>query len=189
MRGSYQICVSGAAAGSSVGPAVVLAAACGREIAEKGQILLTGATKGLPYAAAVAAKKAGGVSVGFSPAANRREHIRSYKLPIDAFDTILYTGFNYTGRDLLLIRSADAVVMVGGRIGTLHELTISLEEHKPVGVLLGSGGMTDEVEHVLKAAKRARTGIIFDDNPARLVDRLLEIVAHKNRKLDRERAA
>jgi uncharacterized protein (TIGR00725 family) len=182
----YQLCVSGAAAGPSVGPAVVLAAAAGREIAARGQILLTGATRGLPYAAAVAAQKAGGTSVGFSPAASRREHVKSYRLPLDAFDTVLYTGFGYTGRDLMLIRSADAVVMVGGRIGTLHELAISLEEHKPVGVLMGSHGMTDEVQHVLKAAKRARTGIIFDDDPARIVDRLLAMVVVKNRKLDHE---
>jgi predicted Rossmann-fold nucleotide-binding protein len=59
--------------------------------------------------------------------------------------------FEYTGRNLLLVRSSDAVVMVGGRIGTLNEMTIAIEERKPLGVLLGSGGMTEEVEHVLKA--------------------------------------
>lgn len=179
----YQICVSGAAAGPSVGPAVVLAGAVAKEVVKRGHIVLTGATRGLPYAAAVAAKKAGGVSIGFSPASSRREHLKSYRLPLDAFDTVLYTGFEYTGRNLLLIRSADAVVMVGGRIGTLNELTIAIEELKPVGVLLGSHGMTDEVEHVLKVARRSRTNIIFDTNPARLVDELITRLNHKYRKL------
>lgn len=179
----YQICVSGAAAGPSVPLASQLAVEVGEEIAARGHVTLTGATKGLPYLAAKAAKEAGGISLGFSPAASRLEHIKKYRLPIDAYEGILYTGFEYAGRNLLLVRSADAVVMIGGRIGTLNELTVALEEHKPVGVLLGSGGMTAEVEQVLRAAKRARTGIIFGSDPAKLVDELIKIVQHKLRKL------
>jgi uncharacterized protein (TIGR00725 family) len=121
--------------------------------------------------------------MGFSPAASRLAHVKKYHLPLDVFDCILYTGFEYTGRNLLLIRSSDAVVMVGGRIGTLNELTIAIEERKPIGVLLGSGGMTDEVEHVLRAAKRARTGIIFGHDPAELVDELIKIIETKAKKL------
>lgn len=182
----YQICVSGAARGESIETGKVLAAAAAREIVRRGHLVTSGATRGLPYYAAVAAKKEGGKeisSIGFSPAASRLAHIKKYQLPVDAFDTILYTGFEYTGRNLLLIRSADAVVMVGGRIGTLNEMTIAIEERKPLGVLLGSGGMTEEVEHVLKAAKRARTGIIFDHDPAALVDRLIALIEDKHSKL------
>lgn len=179
----YQICVSGAARGESVSVGRALSMAAAREIAARGHITLTGATTGLPHEAARAAQTAGGISVGFSPAASRLEHVKKYKLPLDGYNTVLYTGFHYTGRDLLLVRSCDAMLMVGGRIGTLHELTIALEERKPVGVLLGSGGMTTEVEHVLRAAKRARTGIVFGHDPAGLVDELIAMVNHKNRKL------
>ncbi|MBW4062009.1 LOG family protein [Candidatus Saccharibacteria bacterium] len=179
----YQICVSGAARGESAITGAKLAAAAGREIARRGHITLTGATKGLPYEAAKAAQTMGGISMGFSPAASRLAHIKKYRLPLDAFDAVLFTGFEYTGRNLLLIRSSDAVVMVGGRIGTLNELTIAIEERKPIGVLLGSGGMTEEVEHVLKAAKRARTGIIFSHDPADLVDQLIDMIKVKARKI------
>jgi uncharacterized protein (TIGR00725 family) len=179
----YQICVSGAALGSSVKTGAKLAAAIGTEIAKRGHITLTGATKGLPYEAARAAQIAGGFSMGFSPAASRISHVKKYHLPLNAFDAILFTGFEYTGRNLLLIRSSDAVVMVGGRIGTLNELTIAIEERKPIGVLLGSGGMTEEVEHVLKAARRARTGIIFSHDPADLLDQLIDLIRLKGRKL------
>lgn len=179
----YQICISGAAKGDSIVTGSKLAAAAGREIAVRGHITLTGATKGLPYEGAKGAKEAGGISVGFSPAMTRLEHVKKYRLPLDMFDTVLYTGFDYMGRDLLLVRSSDAVVMVGGRIGTLNELLIALEEHRPVGVLLGSGGMTEEVEYVLKAAKRARSGIIFGHNPSDLVDELIRILDHKYRTL------
>jgi uncharacterized protein (TIGR00725 family) len=182
----YQICISGAARGDSVALGKQLAAAAAREIVRRGHVVTTGATRGLPYYAAKAAKQEGGThitSIGFSPAASRLAHVKKYQLPLDAFDTVLYTGFEYTGRNLLLVRSADAVVMVGGRIGTLNEMTVAIEEHKPLGVLLGSGGMTEEVEHVLKAAKRARTGIIFGHDPAALVDELIELIESKNRKL------
>ena len=183
MRNVYQICVSGAAAGETVEIGRKLTAEAATEIVHRGHIVLTGATNGLPYAAAKAAKLAGGVSVGFSPAASRRAHVNKYRLPLDAFDTILYTGFEYTGRNLLLIRSSDAVLMVGGRIGTLNEFTIAIEEHKPIGVMVGSGGMTSEVEQVLRAAHRSRSGIIFDTDPKRLVDRLIRIVDVKTRGL------
>jgi uncharacterized protein (TIGR00725 family) len=182
----YQICVSGAARGDSVEIGKELAAAAGRAIVQRGHLVTTGATRGLPYYAAKAAKHEGGhdiSSIGFSPAASRLAHVKKYQLPLDVYDTIVYTGFEYTGRNLLLVRSCDAVVMVGGRIGTLNEMTIAIEERKPLGVLLGSGGMTEEVEHVLKAAKRARTGIIFGHNPAELVDQLIDLIEGKNRKL------
>jgi uncharacterized protein (TIGR00725 family) len=182
----YQICVSGAAKGPSIEDGKRLAADAAREIVRRGHLVTTGATKGLPYYAALAAKKEGGKdisSIGFSPAASRLAHVKKYLLPLDGFDTILYTGFEYTGRNLLLVRSADAVIMVGGRIGTLNELTIAIEERKPIGVLLGSGGMTVEVENVLKAAKRSRTGIIFSYDPVELVDQVIELIGHKSSKV------
>lgn len=182
----YQICVSGAARGDSVEIGKHLSAEVGREIIRRGHVVISGATRGLPYYAAQAAQKAKPAeitSIGFSPAASRLSHVKKYRLPLDCFDTILYTGFEYTGRNLLLVRSADAVVMVGGRIGTLNELTIAIEERKPIAVMLGSGGMTEEVEAVLKAAKRARTGIIFGHDPSELVGELVELIKAKNHKL------
>jgi uncharacterized protein (TIGR00725 family) len=183
-RAVYQICVSGAARGDSVELGRKLSEAAGREIAARGHITLTGATTGLAYYASKAAQIAGGVAIGFSPAASRLAHVKKYRLPTDAYDSILFTGFEYTGRNLLLIRSCDAVVMVGGRIGTLNELTIAIEERKPIGVLLGSGGMTAEVEHVLKVAKRSRSGIVFGHDPAQLVDDLIAIIKQKSHRLE-----
>jgi uncharacterized protein (TIGR00725 family) len=182
----YQICISGAARGDSIETGKELVDQAAREVVRQGHLVITGATRGLPYYGAKAAKEEGGddiTSIGFSPATSRLAHVKKYRLPLDVFDTVLFTGFEYTGRNLLLVRSCDAMLMVGGRIGTLNELTIAIEERKPVGVLLGSGGMTEEVESVLKAAKRARTGIIFDHDPITLVHRLLDLVESKSSRL------
>src|SRR5476651_38350 len=134
----YQICVSGAARGDSVEQGTQLAVSAGRAIAKAGHALLTGATTGLPEAAAAGYKKAGGrSSLGISPAGSKIEHVLKYRLPTEHYDSILYTGMHYVGRDALLITSADGVVSVGGRLGTLHEFTIAMETKKPFGLLQG----------------------------------------------------
>ena len=139
----YQICVSGAAKGDSVEEGKLLAKKVGASIARAKHTLLTGATSGLPDYSAKGYKAAGGMmSLGISPASSKVEHILKYRLPIKSYDSILYTGLHYVGRDALLINSSDAVVSIGGRIGTLHEFTIALETDTPIGFIQGAGGIS-----------------------------------------------
>ena len=86
-------------------------------------VTVTGATTGAPFWAAKGAKEAGGIVIGISPASTKREHVKTYGLPVEYHDLIIYTGFGYAGRNLLFTRSADAVITVAGRIGTLNEFT------------------------------------------------------------------
>lgn len=163
----YQICVSGAAKGTSVGEGKLLAAELGVAIAKAGHALMTGATVGLPNYAAEAYKAAGGkMSVGISPASSRIEHVLKYHLPILAYDTILYTGLHYVGRDTLLITSSDAVVSIGGRLGTLHEFTIAVESDTPIGFLQGAGGISDHVQALMELAKPLPPGAMVTFGPS-----------------------
>lgn len=176
----YSICISGAAAGHTVKDSRDLAERLGKAIAESGHTVTTGATIGLPYFAAYGAKLAGGKSIGFSPANSLREHIRKYRLPHDVFDFINFTGLSYVGRDLYLVQSSDAVITVGGRFGSLHEFTSALEAHKPCGVLLGSGGTADLIPELLKTLEPPDGDlIIFDDDPARLVHKIIKLLDEK----------
>lgn len=185
----YSICVSGAAAGPTVKHASELAERTGRAIAKQGHVLTTGATVGLPYYAAIGAKKEGGMSIGFSPASSLREHLRKYRLPQQGFDFINFTGMHYVGRDLYLIQSSDAVITVGGRFGSLHEFTSALEDHKPCGVLLGSGGTADMIPELMERLQPPDGDqVIFDDDPERLVKRLIEILDVKNADLKKQMA-
>lgn len=176
----YSICVSGAAAGATVKASSGLATELGRTIASHGHILTTGATVGLPYYAAHGAKQAGGMSIGFSPASSLREHLRKYRLPHHNYDFINFTGLNYVGRDMYLVQSSDAIITVGGRFGSLHEFTSALEAHKPCGILAGSGGAADAILKLMKELEPpARSLVICDDNPTRLVESIIELLDKK----------
>src|SRR5665213_2385969 len=173
----YSICVSGAHSGDTVNKSKALATALGRAIAKSGQVLTTGATIGLPYFAAIGARQAGGINIGFSPATSLREHLRKYRLPYDCYDFVNFTGLHYVGRDLYLVQSSDAVITIGGRFGSLHEFTSALEAHKPCGILTGSGGTADQIIKLMAILEPPhRDLVVFDEDPQKLVDKIINIL-------------
>jgi uncharacterized protein (TIGR00725 family) len=176
-RLQYKFCVSGAAETGHCGiDAYDRGIALGKEIANHGAILVTGATTGFPLWAAMGAKQAGGFTLGFSPASSEKEHIETFNLPVEYMDVIVYTGFGYPGRDLILTRSSDAVFFGCGRIGTIHEFTISFEDKKPIGIMEG-GWQTDEViKEILENGHRGSERIIFETDPKILVEKVMELV-------------
>jgi uncharacterized protein (TIGR00725 family) len=178
MSSKYQICVSGAAKGNSVEQGTALALEVGRAIAHAGHSLMTGATTGLPNTAAEGYKKAGGkMSLGISPASSKIEHVLKYRLPVKDYDAILFTGLHYSGRDALLINSADAVVSIGGRLGTLHEFTVAMETHTPIGVLEGAGGISEQIEALMKLLPNADPDtIIYEADPDLLIEKLTKML-------------
>ena len=183
--GKYQICVSGAAKGESVEEGKELARRLGVAIAKGGHSLLTGATIGLPNYAAEGYKAAGGtMSVGISPAASKIEHVMKYRLPTEAYDTILYTGLHYVGRDSLLITSSDAVVSIGGRLGTLHEFTIAMETDTPIGFLQGAGGVSEQIQTLMTLAHPLHTGamVTFSESSTELINDLTNHLDKHNKK-------
>jgi uncharacterized protein (TIGR00725 family) len=179
----YQICVSGAASGDTVHTSHQLAFELGKAISEEGKTLLTGATVGLPQYAAmgvVSVKGHRGFSVGFSPAASFREHVATYRLPTKEFDYINFTGMEYVGRDVHLVRSSDAIITVGGRMGSLHELSTALESRKVCGVLLGSGGLADYIPTLLDHVEApGAKDVIYDTDPKRLVQKVIAALDKK----------
>jgi uncharacterized protein (TIGR00725 family) len=154
------------------------ALALGEAIAGHGCICITGACPGLPDKAAEGAKKAGGFVFGVSPAFSEREHTEIYGSPMQHYDMILFSGLGLMERDIINIRSSDAVVVIGGGIGTLNEFTVAYEEKKPVGIVTGTGGISDHIEEILDFAHRHASPdrILYDDDPVALVGRLLEVV-------------
>ena len=154
-----------------------LAEALGAAIAKQDCILVTGATTGLPDLVARAFRNSGGFALGVSPAENRLEHVTRYGLPEDGADVIIFTGFGYKGRNVINVRSADIVLIVGGATGTLNEFTIAYDEAKIVGVLEGSGGIADHIREIIGICNKPTPGkIFFDSDPIKLVERCVEAV-------------
>ncbi len=172
-----KICVSGAAETGHCGlGALDKAKELGREIARHGAVLVTGATTGFPLWAAMGAKEAGGISIGISPAASEREHVETYKLPLDYMDLVIYTGFGYPGRDILLTRTADAVICGCGRVGTIHEFTVAFEDAKPIGIFEGPWEMGAELKEILEKGHRPNPKIVSGEDPKDLLEKVIELV-------------
>jgi len=172
-----KICVSGAAETGTCGiDALEKAKELGREIARQGAILVTGATTGFPFWTAMGAKEEGGISIGISPAAGEHEHVEVYKLPIDYLDLIIYTGFGYSGRDLLLTRCADAVICGCGRIGTIHEFTVAFEDGKPIGIFEGPWEMGAELKEIIEKGHRPNAKIVYGNDPRKLLEEVIALV-------------
>jgi uncharacterized protein (TIGR00725 family) len=179
----YKIAVSGAAEISHCCKNIVeLSKEVGREIAKRNCILITGATTGAPYFAALGYKEVGGLSIGFSPAASEAAHIKTYRLPIEPFDVIVYTGFDYSGRNLIMTNAADGIIIICGRMGTLNEFTTAFEDQKPIGVLEGSGGTADKIRWIATGPYRGVKKIIFERRPKELVQKLIDLIKKEKEK-------
>lgn len=172
------ISVSGAADVSHCGPEVLnIAKELGREIARQGHILSTGATSGFPHATALGYQEAKGFfSLGLSPAANEKEHSDLYFLPLDGCDVIIYTGFGFPMRDIILAKSSHAMIVGCGRIGTIHEFTVAFEENMPVGILEGPWATDEVIRDIIRNSNRTNPKVIFDSSVKRIIERLTEMI-------------
>lgn len=180
------ISVSGAAEIAHCGPSVIpIAKELGREIARQGCQIVTGATSGFPMYSAEGAKEAGGFSFGLSPAASKKEHLETYRLPLKAMDAVIYTGFGFPGRDLMMVRSSDAIVIGCGRIGTIHEFTVAWEAGMPMGILRGEWPTDEVIDDIIRNSDRVNPNVVFDLDPKVLVEKLVAMV----RKMDEEGGA
>ncbi len=179
----FKIAVSGAAEVSHCCKNIVeISKEVGREIARQGCILITGATTGVPYYAALGCKEVGGFSVGFSPASSEAAHLRTYRLPTDAFDVMVYTGADYVGRNMIMTKSADGVIIICGRMGTLHEFATAFEIQKPIGVLEGTGGTADKIRQIAIGPYRGVKKIVYEKDPKKLVQKLIAKIRKEKEK-------
>jgi uncharacterized protein (TIGR00725 family) len=111
------------------------AEAVGRRLAEAGAILICGGMGGVMAAACRGAKSAGGLTIGVLPgfsAADANPHV----------DIPIITGMG-EARNIIIVRTASAVIAVGGEFGTLSEIAFALKLGRPV-IGLGSWELARE---------------------------------------------
>lgn len=111
-------------AGSADESIIKIAENVGRLIAKKNAILVCGGLGGVMEASARGAKSEGGITVGILPHDNKRNANPYIDIPVA-------TGFE-EGRNIIIVRTADALIAVGGEYGTLSEIAFALKTGKPV---------------------------------------------------------
>lgn len=126
-----------------------IAAEVGRYIAEQGGVLVCGGLGGTMEGAARGAKEAGGTTIGIIPTDNKRD-------ANDYIDYVIVTGLGHA-RNLLVVNTADAIVALPGRYGTLSEMAFALNAGKPI-VSVSAWNLGDQIRQVedpIEAAKIA----------------------------------
>ncbi len=96
----------------------------GKLMAKAGAILVCGGLTGVMEAACKGAKEAGGTTIGILPGLHIDDANPYVEIPIA-------TGLGH-GRNLTIINTAQAIIAISGRYGTLSEIGFALQSGKPV---------------------------------------------------------
>jgi uncharacterized protein (TIGR00725 family) len=103
---------------------LLLAEQVGAHLAHHGAIMLCGGMGGVMEAASRGCRQAGGLVVGILPTEDANDANAFVDIPI-------VTGMG-EGRNIILVRSAQAVIAIGGSYGTLSEIAFALRLALPV---------------------------------------------------------
>ena len=135
-----------------------LAEEVGRELARQGAVLVCGGMGGVMEAACKGAQSEDGVTVGILPGESRQSANPYVQIPIA-------TGIGYA-RNVAVVKSAQAVIAIGGNYGTLSEISHALQSGIPVIGLntwsLSRNGQQDN-------------SIILSQNPSEAVNKALDL--------------
>jgi len=136
-----------------------LAEETGRLLAQRGAILVCGGLGGVMEAAARGAQTNGGTTVGILPGDDPAAANAHIAIP-------LATGLGEM-RNFLIVRTAHALIAIGGGVGTLSEIALAQRIGKPVVGLHDSFRNTLDIPRVESAAEavwwalqRAGTGMV-----------------------------
>lgn len=136
-----------------------LAEEVGRELARQGAILVCGGLTGVMEAACRGASQAGGTTIGILPGDNQRSANPYVQIPI-------VTGIGMA-RNVIVVKSAQAVIAIDGSYGTLSEIGHALQSGIPV---VGLGTWS------LSRSGQQDTSIIRVDSPSDAVSIALSLI-------------
>jgi len=102
----------------------------------KGGVIVCGGRGGIMRAVCKGAKEENGITVGILPESKEEAN--------EFVDIPIVTGLGHR-RNFLVIDAADAVIAIGGRWGTLNEISFSMVFEKPIILIKGTGGCVDEI--------------------------------------------
>ncbi|TYB91493.1 MAG: TIGR00725 family protein [Kosmotoga sp.] len=112
----------------------------GRKLAQLNHRIFTGGRDGVMELVAKGAHSVSGEVIGILPFEEKGNEYNSLNV---------LTGMDYLTRSLLIVRSCDYVISIGGEIGTLYEIVSAYACGKPVILMRGTGGWTDRITSIL----------------------------------------
>jgi len=119
-----KICISVIGANNPTEDDAKMAREVGREIAKRGATLICGGLNGVMLESAKGAKDVGGITVGILPGDEP-------DIANPFIDIPIATGLGHA-RNVIVAYSGNAVIAVGGKLGTLSEIVFALLKEKPV---------------------------------------------------------
>lgn len=136
----------------------------GKEIALSQSILVCGGLGGVMESACKGAKNFGGLTVGILPQDD-------FSYANKFCDIVIPTGIGFS-RDFIVASSCDGIIIVGGGVGTLTELTVGYMLKKKMVAVIGSGGVAEKYGgKFLDERKRIR--IYKTQSPKEAVNKIL----------------
>lgn len=136
--------------------------------------IMTGGSHGIPGLMVEKAKELGMKTTAYSPDEDRDLHAsRHDNQSLEYFDEVKHHK-GFTLRSLVMLQDADAILALNGRMGTLSELTIALEEEKRVGIVTNTGGIADELRHIIEITKKDYADrVFFSDDYIKVINWLI----------------
>lgn len=141
------------------------AEAVGEEIGKSGEILICGGMGGVMRAAAKGAKKHNGTTIGVLPFDTKKE-------ANEYIDIVIPTGMGWGMKDSITIRTADAIIAIGGGCGTLSEILLAYMHKKPIVLIRDTGGWSGKISNPLDHRKFVELETV--ENAAQAVKRAIE---------------
>lgn len=177
------LCISGTPSPELVCPpeSLDIGKQLGRVCREYGINLMSTSTTGFPLWVALAAQGRSGdpsqatsTTIAFSPASSQREHAEVFRLPLEGFSHVIYTGFGTSGSSVLALRSSDAVIFGCGGMSSVLECVTAIQEGKPIGILQGPWETDEVLKEMLEKHYPQYEHVITDADPRRLVDQVIK---------------
>lgn len=160
----------------------------GKEIAAKGQTLLSPVGLNLAHRVAAGASDKSGLSIGFSPASGRRDHVSNLQLPTDVYDWLYFSNLKQPSLLATLTQSSQALILVGGVMSNLSELAMASDALLPVGILLDAENQQNNglLQYLRSLPLEKQRHIVVHQDPKVLLETILKMVVEAHAGLDEE---
>jgi uncharacterized protein (TIGR00725 family) len=127
--------------------------------------VVTGASTGIPGLITQFTKSFGGKTIGYSPDKDEISHKKRFdNLDLKHFSVIMHHN-GFTERSIKMIKDVDFAIVINGRMGTLSEFAVAVEEGLGILVLENTGGIAKHLKIILKLTKKkSLSKVVFTDD-------------------------